>query len=97
MTEEHIVLTELPEVPFGWTKRMECHFNYGRDGGAATYSIFDDKGRRTNIGYAYDTRGEGESGFYVHGSRLMPWKELRERYAELTKPRDAQPQCDSPK
>lgn len=87
MSEQRITLAELPEEPTGWTKRMEMHLNYGRDGGAATYSIFDEQGRRTNIGYAYDTRGEGESGFFVNGSGLMPWSELRTRYAELMKPK----------
>ena len=83
--KQFVVLTELPETPVGWTKRMEVHLNYGRAGGAATYSIFDEQGRKTNIGYAYDTRGEGESGFFIHGSGLMPWAQLRDRYAELIK------------
>lgn len=87
MSEERVVLTELPEKPTGWTKRMHTHINYGRDGGAATYNIFDEKGRLTNIGYACDTRGEGESGFFVNGSGLMSWHELRARFAELTAPR----------
>lgn len=90
MSEQPITLTELPERPDGWTKRMEMHLNYGKTGGAATYSIFDDKGRKTNIGYAYDTRKSkeaphGESGFFIHGSELMPWAQLRARYAELLK------------
>lgn len=89
MSEERIVLTELPETPKGWTKRLECHFNYGKAGGAATYSIFDDKGRRTNIGYAYDTRKGGESGFFVHGHELMSWQDLRARYADLMKERSS--------
>jgi len=91
MSDETIVLTELPETPSGWTKRMVMHLNYGPDGGAATYSIHDEHGRRTNIGYAYDTRKSkaaphGESGFFVNGSELMTWVELRRRYAELIAP-----------
>lgn len=85
MSDQFITLTEMPEKPDGWTKRLEMHLNYGRAGGAATYSIFDDQGRKTNIGYAYDTRGEGESGFFIHGSEIMPWSQLRARYAELMK------------
>lgn len=50
MSEQFVTLTELPEMPNGWTKRMEMHVNYGKAGGSATYSIFDDKGRKTNIG-----------------------------------------------
>lgn len=91
---EFITLTELPEIPTGWTKHLSVHMNYGRDGGAATYTIRDERGRQTNIGYAYDTRKSkeaprGESGFFVNGSKLMPWKQLRERYAELIAPRPA--------
>jgi hypothetical protein len=85
VSEVFITLVELPEIPAGWTKRLEMHLNYGKAGGAATYSVFDDMGRKTNIGYAYDTRGEGESGFFIHGSELMPWNQLRARYAELLK------------
>jgi hypothetical protein len=90
--KEHIVLTELPEHPFGWTKHLAVHYNYGSKGGAATYTIHDEQGRVTNVGYAYDTRKSkeapsGESGFFVNGSELMSWVELRRRYTELMKPK----------
>jgi len=90
---ERVILTELPERPRGWTKHLTAHFNYGRKGGAATYSIHDERGRVTNIGYAYDTRKSkerphGESGFFVHGSELMSWAELRRRYTELMAPKE---------
>lgn len=86
---ESVTLTELPETPKGWTKHLAVHFNYGEAGGAATYSIHDERGRQTNIGYAYDTRKsegapKGEAGFFVNGSELMSWPELRRRYNELT-------------
>ena len=89
---ERIVLTELPERPTGWTKHLAVHCNYGRKGGAATYTIHDEHGRITNIGYAYDTRKSkaaprGEAGFFVNGSELMSWDELRRRYTELMKPK----------
>ena len=92
---EQIVLTELPERPTGWTKHLAVHLNYGSKGGAATYTIRDEQGRQTNIGYAYDTRKSkdaprGESGFFVNGSALMSWDELRSRYAELTAPKPSQ-------
>lgn len=86
---ELVTLTELPERrPTGWTKHLAVHYNYGSKGGAATYTIRDERGRQTNIGYAYDTRKSketprGESGFYVSGSGLMTWAELRARYTEL--------------
>lgn len=88
---EIVKLTELPERPNGWTKHLAVHYNYGSKGGAATYTIKDEKGRLTNIGYAYDTRKSkgaprGESGFFVNGSDLMSWAELRRRFTELTAP-----------
>jgi hypothetical protein len=89
---EHVTLTELPENPKGWTKHLAVHYNYGSKGGAATYHIHDERGRQTNIGYAYDTRKSkdaprGESGFFVNGSELMSWAELRRRFTELTAPK----------
>ena len=86
---EQVTLTELPEKPDGWTKHLAVHYNYGEKGGAATYTIRDQFGRQTNIGYAYDTRKskeapKGEAGFFVNGSELMTWQELRRRFTELT-------------
>lgn len=86
---ESVTLTELPERPDGWTRHLAVHYNYGEKGGAATYTIRDEKGRQTNIGYAYDTRKtketpRGEAGFFVNGSELMSWAELRRRFTELT-------------
>lgn len=96
MTEERIILTELPERPFGWTKHLAVHYNYGSKGSAATYTLRDEKGRVTNVGYAYDTRKSneaprGESGFFVNGSKLMPWSELRARFTELLQKRGSHP------
>ena len=89
---EHVTLTELPENPKGWTKHLAVHYNYGSKGGAATYTIRDERGRQTNIGYAYDTRKSketprGESGFFVNGSEMMTWAQLRRRFTELTTPK----------
>lgn len=90
MTDDAIaMLTELPEKPTGWTKHLIVHLNFGPKGGAASYEIRDDQGRKTNVGYAYDTRKtktapKGVRGFYVGDSELMSWKDLRARYAELT-------------
>lgn len=85
---ELVTLTELPENPKGWTKHLAVHCNYGRKGGAATYTIRDERGRQTNIGYAYDTRKSkdaphGEAGYFVNGSELMSWADLCRRYTEL--------------
>jgi hypothetical protein len=89
-----VTLTELPErPPTSWRKHLVVHLNYGSKGGAATYAVHDERGRKTNIGYAYDTRKSkgaprGERGFFVNGSELMSWADLRARYAELIKPKD---------
>lgn len=88
---DFVTLTEVPEKPTGWTKHLAAHCNYGSKGGAATYTIRDERGRQTNIFYAYDTRKSkeaprGESGFYVNGSELMSWPDLRRRYTELMAP-----------
>lgn len=96
MSEEIVTLTELPESPKGWTKHLVFHMNFGSKGGAATYAVHDERGRRTNIGYAYDTRKSkecprGESGFFVNGCHVMPWQELRARYAELMAPKPTEP------
>ena len=40
------------ENPVGWTKHLSAHYNYGKKGGAATYTIHDEQGRVTNVGYA---------------------------------------------
>lgn len=94
MIEAWVNLTELPEEPKGWTKKLQVHYNYGPNGGAATYSVHDEKGRRTNVGYAYDTRKSkeaprGESGFFVNGSELMSWDELRAKFADLIAPKSS--------
>lgn len=102
MDEKSIVLTELPERPDGWTRKMLVHLNYGPKGGAATYAIYDEQGRRTNVGYAYDTRKSkgaphGESGFFVNGSELMSWADLRARFTELTAPKPDSADCSGVK
>lgn len=88
-------MTELPEHPEGWIKHLVIHMTFGSEGGSATYAIKDADGKETGIGYAYDTRKSkaaphGEAGFFVNGSELMPWKTLRERWSELTKPKAAE-------
>lgn len=55
----------LPDVPNGWTKRIGMHLNFGIKGGAATYTVHDPDDEPTPIGYQYDTRKGGESGFTI--------------------------------
>ena len=40
----------------GYTKSMGLHLNFGRDGGAAFYRIYDPDGRPLPVTYRYDTR-----------------------------------------
>lgn len=74
---------ELPENPHGWTKRMSVHMNFGEAGGAAYYTIKDDKGAEMPIGYQYDTRALGLTGFTLPGIKgVMTWAELRAKWKE---------------
>jgi hypothetical protein len=74
--------SELPEKPDGWTKRMEQHLNFGREGGVGLYSIHDADGNRTPIGWQYDTRKGGLTGFTMRDVEgVMTWAELRVKWA----------------
>lgn len=70
---------EIPEEPKGWTKKMVYHVNFGLDGGAAEFEVYDETGKRMPFGMAYDTRdGANRTGF-VHPDHegAMTWAELR--------------------
>ena len=72
----------LPEKPVGWTRRMNLHLNFGSEGGAATFDIFDPNGEKAPFGYQYDTRKGGLTGFTVPGVEgVMTWGELRAHYS----------------
>jgi hypothetical protein len=89
---EHIVLTEIPEKPEGWTKHMLFHMNFGGGKGSATYEILDAQGRVTNIGYMYDTRPRHKArGFFIRDLEMdkpLSWLELRRQYAALVAPKE---------
>jgi hypothetical protein len=71
-------INELPEKPEGWTRRMVCHMNYGKAGGTAQFSIHRPDGSATPIGYQYDTRLGGLTGFTLEGIKgVMTWEQLR--------------------
>jgi hypothetical protein len=74
---------DLPERPVGFARRLQCHFNFGRAGGAATYSVRSATGKEMPFGYQYDTRKNGMTGFNVPGitDRVFTWDEIRERFA----------------
>lgn len=77
---------ELPEKPEGWTRHMVVHFNYGSKGGAAQYSIKDASGKKTPIGYQYDTRKGGLTGFTLPDvDGVLTWFQLREKWPEWLK------------
>lgn len=68
----------LPAKPTGWTKQFVMHLNFGSKGGAATYKIKDARGNEMPIGYQYDTRKEGLTGFTLPNiEQPMTWQELR--------------------
>lgn len=71
----------LPEKPEGWKQKMLMHMNFGSDGGAATFELFDSAGRKMPIGKQYDTRKGGLSGFTLDGiDGALTWKQLREAW-----------------
>lgn len=79
-------MKELPEKPEGWTRRMLCHMNFGGDGGAATFEIIDTGGNTTPIGYQYDTRKNGLTGYTLPNVEgVMTRAELRDRWPEWNK------------
>ena len=60
---------KLPHDGKGYRKQIRMHLNFGRAGGAATYTIHGPKGEKLPIEYQYDTRDKsGEStGFFIEG------------------------------
>lgn len=78
-----MTIDQLPESPAGWSRRMTLHLNYGSDGGAATFDIYDPDDKKTPIGYQYDTRKGGLTGFTLPGVEgVMTWPELRAKWPE---------------
>lgn len=79
---------ELPEKPEGWTKHMQMHMNFGRDGGCASYTIKDERHLKMPIGYQYDTRKGGLTGFTLPDvDGVMSWNELRAAWPDWLKAR----------
>lgn len=78
--------SELPAAPTGWTKVMAMHLNFGRGKGAASYRIFDAEGNELPLGYQYDTRPGGLTGFTLPGiEKPMTWAELRKAWPAWVK------------
>lgn len=57
---------------------MTLHMSFS-GGGTGSYVVKDAAGNETPIGYHYDTRKGGQSGFSLPGIEpLMTWAELRQ-------------------
>jgi hypothetical protein len=85
-SEVKVTPESLPEKPVGWTKRMTTHLNFGGDGGCGMYTVHDPDGNLTPIGYQYDTRKGGLTGFvHANDESVMSWSELRAKWPELCK------------
>lgn len=83
--------TTLPAKPVGWTRRMVMHMNFGRDGGAATYAVFDPDGNEADFAYQYDTRLGGRNGFTLAGvDGVLTWAQLVQEYPAYVARRDKQ-------
>lgn len=68
---------ELPLDPKGWTKQMNVHFNFGREGGSASYTIYAPDGNAMPFWYQYDTRKGGLTGFVLPDVEgVMTWAQL---------------------
>jgi len=61
---------------------MSMHLNFGggkNGGGVGVYKVLDAKGEETPIGWQYDTRKDGETGFTLPDIEpVMTWDQLRE-------------------
>ena len=80
---------QLPEKPEGWTRILICHFNYGADGGSATYSVFDADGNEMPFVYGYDTRKPPVKGFKLPGNgAILTWAQLRAEWSRWLREQD---------
>ena len=69
---------KLPKSAQGYTKTLDVHLNWGIDGGAAVYDVYDAKGRKMPFAYQYDTREGGLTGFSLPDvNGVLTWDELR--------------------
>ena len=79
--KEAVLPKELPKEPSGWTKKMIIHMNFGAKGGSAAFEVCNPAGEVMPIGYQYDTRKGGQTGFSLPGiDPLMTWPELCEMW-----------------
>lgn len=80
-TWAEVLPSQLPEKPEGWSRRMDLHMNFGREGGAASYTVRNPEGELMPISYQYDTRKGGQTGFRLPKvEECMTWAELRIRW-----------------
>jgi hypothetical protein len=82
--EELNALADMPEKPEGWIRSMVYHMNFGREGGLASYEVFDADGRKVPFRWGYDTREGGGRGFYIPSREgYHTWQQVREHYRAL--------------
>src|SRR5581483_1842913 len=87
----------LPEIPTGWTKRLTMHMSFARHRGMGQYIVFNEKGEEMPIGWQYDTRDDGETGFFIIGrekcSPVVSWPVLRTIWPRFLEKRAAAVRC----
>ncbi len=84
MTEAASLPAALPERPEGFTRKMTMHLNFGGDGGAATFDVFNPSGAKMPFGYQYDTRKGGLTGFVLPGREgVATWAEVRAAWSDI--------------
>jgi hypothetical protein len=82
---------ELPNKPAGWRRRMVMHLNFVGGKASATFEVLDEKGNVTPIGYQYDTRKGGLTGFTLPGlDPVMSWDELRAIWPTFVERKEAE-------
>jgi hypothetical protein len=65
---------------------MTLHLSFGRGKGAATYKVHDPAGHEMPIGFQYDTRKGGLTGFTLPGrDGVLTWPELVAYWPEFLK------------
>lgn len=73
--------------------RMTLHMSFAGRRGMGTYAVLNEKGEELPIGYQYDQRDGGQTGFYIIGreknSPVMTWNALRSIWPRFLEKRAA--------
>jgi hypothetical protein len=72
---------------------MTMHMSFAKRRGMGSYTVLNDQGQELPIGYQYDTREGGQTGFFIVGrekcSPVMSWSRLCEVWPRFLEKRSA--------